>query len=88
VLIFLEIIEEIPLRGNEVALEDDGNDDIELPGGPDDEVDFAYLLSAMDLGEAEFVDDTDSLDDTQGNTCTYLKSKGKFVLYTSSLIYR
>ena len=73
-LIFLEIIEEIPLRGDELALEDDGTGDIELPGGPDDEVDFAYLLAAMDLGEAEFVDDTDTLDDTDGKL-TYFKSK-------------
>ena len=54
--------------------EDDGNNDIVLPGGPDDEVDFAYLLAAMDLGEAEFVDDTDSFDDTEGKH-TYFKSK-------------
>ena len=73
-LIFLEIIEEIPLRGDELALEDDRTGDIELPGGPDDEVDFAYLLAAMDLGEAEFVDDTDTLDDTDGKL-TYFKSK-------------
>ena len=68
-LTFLEIIEEIPVRGDELALERDGNDDIELPGGPDDEVDFDYMLAAMDLGEAEFIDDTDSLDDTEGNLC-------------------
>jgi len=69
VLTFLEIIEEIPVRDDELALKDDSNGDIELPGGPDDEVDFDYMLAAMDLGEAEFVDDTDSLDDTQGNLC-------------------
>ena len=73
-LIFLEIIEDIPLRGDELALEDDGNNDIELPGGPDDDVDSDYMLAATDLGEAEFVDDTDSLDDTEGKL-TYFKSK-------------
>ena len=73
-LIFLEIIEDIPLRGDELALEDDGNNDIELPGSPDDDVDSDYMLAATDLGEAEFVDDTDSLDDTEGKL-TYFKSK-------------
>jgi len=67
------------VRDDELALEDDGNDDIELHGGPDDEVDSDNMLTATDLGEAEFVDDTDVLDDTQGNT--YFVSIGKFVLY-------
>ena len=78
-MVFLETTEEIPVRGVELALEDGDHDDIELHGGPDDEVDSDEMLAATDLGEAEFVDDTDSLDDTQGNT--YFVSIGKFVLY-------